>query len=166
MNYIAQGATVFITLLCVVTPFHASAARLSYGDPTLVQRPELSSTVALPVLLTLDNKECINAADISLVIPQSAFTYLKHNNSESPFSLWLYSDYDSDTGSVHLVAGNPQPICGGQRGTTFTIANLEVAIKNPGTLSFDEDSEVTLSDGYGTNAPLEFMPRSFASVPR
>ncbi len=159
MNYIAQGATALGILLCVVAPFHASAALLSYGDPAPVLRPASSGVVALPVLLTLDNGECVNAADIKLEVPEASFTYIDHDKSESGFSLWLSETFDKSSNALELIAGTPKPLCGGPLRTTFELAKVVLEQHATGVLDFGRDSVVTLSDGYGSETTISYMPR-------
>jgi LPXTG-motif cell wall-anchored protein len=122
--------------------------------------------------------ECINAVDITLSYPPNSIKAIDVARGESIMTLWpVEPTIDDEAGTVHFTAGIPGGYCGrveGDPGFTnvladviFQVPGFTVGPKGPddGEIVFSQDSQVLISDGFGTPADVVYQNASFQIVP-
>lgn len=164
MNRTARGMLVGVLVHVLLTtasnPLHAEAASLSFGSPAPLPWPLSKDIVALPVLITLDAEECINAAEIDIVISRPDHSIIRRDITSDLFSIWENPTASTPSEHTEILLGSTTPICGGSSFDPITIATITTASSSiiSSLVYFGEHTSIALADGEGTLASISTTP--------
>lgn len=149
----------------IVSP--ASAALL-YFDPSSVE-VNRGDSVTLGLRVDTDENECINTIDATIHYDPS-IRVVDVSRGSSILNLWVENPViDEENHTVRFAGGVPGGYCGRIPGDpSLTNVVLELIFKSPGfnvgsgdapsaRIWVDENSQVLLHDGLGTNATLRLQ---------
>jgi hypothetical protein len=154
-----------LLFLCVPGPAHAA---LLYFDPgsTEVYRGD---TITLALRLDTDEGECINTVD-AVIKYDPNIKAVDVSRGSSILNIWLEDPIiNENEHTISFVAGIPGGYCGRIAGDpSLTNVLLEIVFRSPGfsigtgnnpsaRIWVDDQSQILLHDGYGTNAPVRFQ---------
>lgn len=161
-------ALIILGLLLLSTPAHA-ALLYTEGPAEGAFGPGDSFITSV----RLDPEDaCINAGRVVVTFPKDVVKAVDFSRGGSIFTLWISEPVlDNENGQVVFEAGVPGGYCGRIQGDpavtnvlgriVFTVQRYEeAAVISPSTLS-----ELYISDGAGTLAPLQVTPASVALSP-
>jgi len=160
----------FRALFIIVTSFIAFYATVAdaaflYFDP---QESEVyrGDTVSLNLRIDTDEGECINTID-GVVHYDEVIRAVDVSRGESILSVWLEPPViDEELNTISFAGGIPGGYCGRIPGDPkLSNVVLKIILRSPGftvggessptaTVSFGQDTQVLLHDGFGTQAQL------------
>lgn len=160
-------STFWLLFFYVASVPQASAALL-YFDPGQVE-VNRGDSVTIGLRIDTDEGECINTVD-AIVHYDPAVRLVDVSRGSSILNLWVENPViDEEKHTVTFAGGIPGGYCGRIPGDpSLTNVILDLIFKSPGLsigggesessrVWVDEQSQVLLHDGYGTNAPLRLQ---------
>ncbi len=156
-----------LTLLCV--PAIAHGARV-YVDP---DQGTFGLGDTFIVSIRLETEEaCVNAASITLEYPEDTLDLVDFSKGKSMLTLWVDEPTPGvDTGILMFSGGVPGGYCGRIAGDPAqsnilarVVFKVTQAVEKTAMVRISPSSEVYLSDGLGTRAPVSVGDASFAVV--
>ncbi len=157
----------WISLFYFVLVSPASAALL-YFDPGQVEISR-GDSVTIGLRIDTDEDECINTVD-AVVHYDPSVRLVDISRGSSILNLWVENPViDEENHTVKFAGGIPGGYCGRIPGDpSLTNVVLDLIFKSPGLsvgggdnesarIWIDENAQVLLHDGYGTNAPVRLQ---------
>lgn len=158
----------FLLALFYVVSVSPASAALLYFDPSSVE-VNRGDSVTLGLRIDTDEDECINTIDATIHYDPS-IRVVDISRGSSILNLWVENPViDEENHTVHFAGGVPGGYCGRIPGDpSLTNVVLELIFKSPGfnvgsgdnssaKIWVDENSQVLLHDGLGTNATLRLQ---------
>jgi hypothetical protein len=152
-------AIIFITILLPGSAFAAllysgSAQQLIYEDQTFL----------IEWYLDTQDQE-INTVDLKFKYGTDILMAIDASGMNSDIDLWVKTpQFDNSRGTMELIGG----IAGGVRSNKVKLFSSTFRAKTTGNarIMLDENSNVLLADGKGSNAPLIYAPLAFPVNPK
>jgi len=157
-----------IFTFCILLPFSVNAVIL-YLEPSRGQYYQGDNFI---VDIRIDTEgECINTVKVDLKFPNEFLEAVDFSEGNSILSLWLKKPaINQEIGLISFVGGIPGGFCGtlpGELGKPnllgriiFRVVPRDV-LRGLAKISFKEESQVLLNDGFGTRARLSLKEAIF-----
>ena len=166
-----KGFIFFFFCLLFFSASHTDAALL-YIDPsqTTLHR---SDTLKLSVRLDTDDDECVNVVDAVIHYSEN-IEAIDISRGASIMSMWVEDPVINHANrTISFAGGVPNGYCGRIAGDPrLTNVVVDLLFQSPGfvigvkndtniaEITFDDQTQVLLNDGYGTAAPLSMLGAS------
>ena len=158
-------STFLFWLLFLFSVALKSDAAFLYFDPS-ESEVYRGDTVSLNLRIDTDEGECINTVD-GVIHYDKSIRAVDVSRGDSILSIWLEPPIiDEESNTISFAGGMPGGYCGRIPGDPkLSNVILKIILRSPGltvggesnptvTISLDNDTQVLLHDGFGTNAKL------------
>ncbi len=124
------------------------AANLSFSANT---QYAVGDTVTVPVLLSTDGSESVNAVSVKIIFPADLLEITSVSKNGSIVNFWPSEpEYSASAGTAQFDGVILNPGWSGKGGTVVTLTFRARAVGNT-KISFDPNTKVLANDGRGTN---------------